>query len=359
MTQPTEIIPAPAPSNQMLASGKNLSISAEHFYEAIAPYTESQQDVLTFWFELARDKGWGLSELAKASGASTTTLTRLFRYKYQGDVDGQIEKLSQARVSFGDAVGNPDFIMTSLSRQMFQVFDKTRALQNVTIMWGSMGIGKSTVIREYTRLNNHGKTFCVRCPGHGCSLYQFVTIVAKAMRISMNKHSVMTMRETIGKYLSKGNRLLIIDELHEIFRTCNGMTIIRICEWLREIQETAGCGLALTGTELLKEEFFHGVHKDVLAQLVDRGTVQIPLGSKPTKGDVLAFMKHYGLDYPDGHPVAFALVNDIIASNGLRKLTLHLRDGMAYAVKKSERYQWDHFVAAHEAIQSLGKKTSR
>ena len=94
----------------------------------------------------------------------------------------------------------------------------------------------------------------------------------------------------------------------------------------------------------------------MLAQLVDRGTVQIPLGSKPTKGDILAFMKHYGLAYPDaGEPVALALVNDIIASNGLRKLTLHLRDGMAYAIKKSERYEWHHFVAAHEAIQSLGK----
>jgi DNA transposition AAA+ family ATPase len=347
----------PAPSNQMLASGKNMGITADKFYEAITPYTESQQDVLAFWFELAKDKGWGLAELAKVSGASTTTLTRLFRCIYEGDVAGQIEKLSQARTSFGDAVDNPDFIMTSLSRQMFQVFDKTRALQNVTLMWGSMGIGKTTIIREYTRLNNHGKTFYVRCPGHGCTLYQFVAIVAKAMRISMNKHTVMTMRDLIGKYLAKGNRLLIIDELHEIFRTCNAMTIIRICEWLREIQETAQCGLALTGTELLKKEFFHGVHKDVLAQLVDRGTVQIPLGSKPTKGDVLAFMKHYGLVYPDAgsDPVALSLVNDIIASNGLRKLTLHLRDGMAYAIKKGERYEWPHFVAAHEAIQSLGK----
>jgi DNA transposition AAA+ family ATPase len=361
MTQPTIIdIPAPQPSAHMLSGGKSMGIDALKFYEATAHYTETQRDVLEFWFELAKDKGWSLSELAKQSGASTTTLTRLFRGIYEGDVAGQIEKLAAARNNFGDAVSNPHFIMTSLARQMFQVFDKTRALQGVTIMWGKMGIGKTTIIKEYTRLNNHGKTYCVRCPGHGCTIYQFVSHVAKAMRIPMGKHSVMTMRDEIAKYLSKGNRLLIVDELHEIFRTCTGPVIIRICEWLREVQEVAGCGLTLSGTELLQKEFFHGVHKDVLAQLVDRGTVQIPLSSKPTKGDILAFMRHYGLEFPgENEPVAASLVNDIITSNGLRKLTLHLRDGMAYATKRSEKYQWDHFVAAHEAIQSLSSRASK
>lgn len=352
----TQLSTPPPPSNQMLASGQRLGIGPELFYDSINVYTESQRDVLSYWFELGKDKNWSLGDMAKQTGASSTTITRLFRGIYAGDVAGQIEKLAQARENFGEAVTNPDFIMTSLARQMFQVFDKTRALQNVTIMWGKMGIGKTTIIKEYTRLHNHGKTYCVRCPGHGCTIYQFVALVSRAMRISMNNHSVLGMRDRIGSYLAKGNRLLIVDELHEIFRTCNPITIIRICEWLREVQEVAGCGLALTGTELLQKEFFNGVHKDVLAQLVDRGTVQIPLGSKPTKGDILAFMKHYGLEYPaEAHPQALGLVNDIIASNGLRKLTLHLRDGKAYAVRKMEPYTWDHFTAAHEAIQSLGK----
>jgi hypothetical protein len=176
------------------------------------------------------------------------------------------------------------------------------------------------------------------------------------MRVSMSNETVMTMREKIGGMLSKGNRILILDELHEIFRTCNAQTIIRICEWLREMQELAQCGLALTGTELLHKEFFHGVHKEVLAQLVDRGTVQIPLNAKPTKSDILAFLKHYGLAYPtEEDAAAAALINDILRSSGLRKLTLHLRDGAAYATKRQETYAWHHFTSAFDAIQSLSK----
>jgi len=357
MTQPTAIIAPPAPSASMLNAGKQLAVTSEKFYDIIeATYSESEREVLAFWFDLAKDRNWGLSELAKQTGASTTTLTRLFRGIYEGSAAAQIEKLALAKANWSEVIGNPDFIRTSLSRKMFEVFDKTRALKNVTIMWGPMGIGKTTVIKEYARIHNHGKTFAVRCPGHGCTTYQFVTHVAKAMRVSTSRETITTMREKIAHMLAKGTRLLIIDELHEIFRTCNADTIVRICEWLREVQETSDCGLALTGTELLHKEFFKGVHKDVLAQLVDRGTVQIPLGAKPTKGDVLGFMKHYGLAYPDDtDPDALAIVEDIIKASGLRKLTLHLRDGAAYANKRQEAYTWDHFTAAFTAIQSLGK----
>ena len=348
----------PAVSNAMLHGGRSLGVSTQDFYDKLELYPEEHRETPSFWFETGRDRNWSLNDLFKQTGVSTTTLTRLFRGMYEGDVPAQISKLAIARTNFNEVVGNPDFILTSLARKMFEAFDKTRALRNVTIMWGPMGIGKTTIINEYKRQHGHGQTFVVRCPGHGCSIYQFITHVAKSMRVSMTRETIMTMRDKIGTMLGKGHRILILDELHEVFRTCNTQTIIRICEWLREVQEIAGCGLALTGTELLHKEFFHGVHKDVLAQLVDRGTVQIPLNAKPTKGDITAFLKHYGLPFPaEREPEAASLLNDIIRSHGLRKLTLHLRDGQAYANRRQETYTWDHFTAAFEAIARMSSQS--
>ena len=353
---PTDPIP-PAATAAMLAANKGFSVSTENLDSAIAGYTPEQQEVLNFWFVLAKDKGWGLADLAKNTGVSTTVLSRVFRGIYNADVSSVIGTLSRAKANISDKVGNPDFIMTALAKRMFQVFDKTRSLQTVTIMWGPKGIGKTTIEKEYVRQNNHGRTFYLRCPSHGCTLYQFVQCVAKALHISGTRHTVMTLREKIGLYLSRGERLLIVDELHDIFLTCRPREVIRICEFLRELYDISQSGLALTGTEVLHKEFFSGDHREVLAQLVDRGTVQIELPGKPTQKDVLAFLAHYELTLPDKGSEADRLLNDIICANGLRKLTLHLRDGKAYAVKLQEPLAWHHFVAAHEAIQSLSKKS--
>ena len=163
--------PRPAATTQMLAAGRHLGISSPEFYDVLEKYTEDRKETLAYWFETGCDRNWGLSELSRQSGVHSTTISRLFRGIYEGDVAAQISKLSTARANLCEAIGNPDFIMTSLAREMFETFDKTRALRNVTIMWGPMGIGKTTIIAEYLRLHGHGQTFVVRSPGHGCTLY--------------------------------------------------------------------------------------------------------------------------------------------------------------------------------------------
>jgi len=154
-----------------------------------------------------------------------------------------------------------------------------------------------------------------------------------------------------------GQRLLIVDELHQAFLTMRGDTAVKCCEFLREIKDESQCGLVLIGTEVLEEHIFRGPHKQALEQLVDRGTIQIPLPPKATQPDIRRFLNAYGLDFPDADtaPAAARILNDIIRSAGLRKLTLHLRDGKAYANKREETYTWEHFTAAFEAIQSLSK----
>lgn len=351
MTHPTQTIAsvstAPREARGFGIATENLDLSS---------YDATQQEVLEFWWHLAKDKGWTLKEFERQTGISTTSLTRVFRGIYGADVSTIITRLSKARENFANSADNPDFIPTSLAKILYTAFDKTRALRNVTILWGIKGIGKTTVMREYTRTHNHGHTFYVRCMGSGCTINQFIRHVADSMHISRSKPTAYELRLAIVSYLKKGGRLLIIDELHEIFLTCANRTIIQICEFLRELADVADCGLALVGTDELYNQFFHGSHKAVLAQLLDRGTVQIQLRPKPTKADIIGFLSHYGLPFPgENQADAAQLLNDIIASNGLRKLTHHLRDGLAYANKREEAYHWGHFVAAHTAIQSLSK----
>lgn len=334
----------------------SLSISAHEFEKTIATaYQPQDQETLRFWFFAAKERGWSLAKLASTTGMHSSSLTRLFRGIYPTDPSELLRRLAQARENFAQAADNPDFIETSLSRRMFALFDKTRALRNVSILWGEMGIGKTACIDEYQRRNNHGRTIVVRFPA-GASFAFFVACVARACGVSTRSQSQFQQREKIYQVLAAGQRLLIIDELHQAFLTTRTDTAVKCCEFLREISDVATCGLALVGTELLKKEIFTGVHKEALRQLVDRGTVQVPLPSKATKKDYAAFLHYYGLDLPaETDEAAASIFDDIVRSSGLRKLTMHLRDGAAYASRKQEPYTWEHFISAFQAIQSLAK----
>jgi DNA transposition AAA+ family ATPase len=347
---------APAsPDQNNPANTGSYGIATQDAERVFNGYPSSAREVIRFWFFLGKERSWSLTKLAEVTGVSTTVLSRLFRGVYPAGLDSVVATLAKARDQFSEAVSNPDFIETSLYKRMAAVYDKTRTMRNVSMMWGEIGIGKTECTEEYHRRNNHGFTQLVRFPA-GATFAYFVAHVARAVGVSTRSQSQFLQRDKIIQTLAAGRRLLIVDEFHQAFLTTRNDTAVRCCEFLREIADVAKAGLALIGSNALPEHVFRGPHKAALAQLVDRGTVQIPLPAKPTKADIRAFLRNYGLALPgDSEPEAAAILSDILASTGLRKLTLHLRDGAAYAARLSEPYSWSHFLSAFEALASLAK----
>jgi DNA transposition AAA+ family ATPase len=335
----------------------NYNIAPDQFEKVIAGLNQTQQETLRFWYFVGKERGWSLTRLAKACGASSTTLSRVFRGDYGADLATLCAALAKARNNFAESVDNPAFIVTSLAKRFFRICDRTRALRTVTIIWGAMGIGKTTVAEEYKRLNNHGRTVYYRC-APGLTFVQFILQVAAAAGIASKKQTHLGLRDKLFTVLAAGNRLLIVDELHQIFlrRERNDTTAVLQCEFLREIYDRSNCGLVLMGTKALAKHLID--QKDTLAQLLDRGTMQIHLPDKPSAEDVKAFILNYGLPALDARqPEAAAIVSDILKVSGLRMLTLRLRDGAASAANAAEPYTWSHFIAAFKAISTLGTAT--
>ncbi len=336
----------------------NYNVAPDQFEKVIADLNQAQQEPLRFWYFLGKDRGWSLNKLAKACGVSSTTLSRVFRGDYGADVASLCAVLAKARDNFAESVDNPAFIVTSLAKRFFRICDRTRSLRTVTLIWGQMGIGKTTVAEEYKRINNHGRTVYYRC-APGLTFVQFVLQLAAAAGINGKRQTHLVLREKLIAVLSAGNRLLIVDELHQIFlrRMHNDITAVLQCEFLREIYDRANCGLVLMGTKALEKHLID--QKETLAQLLDRGTMQINLPEKPSPADVKAFISHYGLpDLDERQPEAAAIVADILKAAGLRMLTLRLRDGAATAAKAAETYTWSHFISAFKAISTLGAKSA-
>ncbi len=347
-----------APALTSVYHNANYNVAPDQFEKVIAGLNEPQQETLRFWYFLGKDRGWSLTKLAKICGTSSATLSRVFRGDYGADVATLCAALAKARDNFAESVNNPDFIPTSLANRVFRICDRTRALSTVTIMWGVMGIGKTTVLQEYKRQNNHGRTVYLRC-SPGMTFVQFVTSLASAAGVASKKQTHLRMREKLFTVLGAGNRLLIVDELHQLFlrRSQNDITPVLQCEFLREIYDRANCGEVLVGTKALERHLID--QKEALAQLLDRGTMQISLPEKPSAKDVKAFISNYGLpELDERQPEASAIVSDILKSSGLRMLTLRLRDGATTAAKAAETYTWSHFISAFKAISTLGAKSA-
>lgn len=335
----------------------NYNIAPDQFETVITKLPHHQQDVIRWWYFLGKDRGWPLSQLAKACGSSSTTLSRVFRGEYGAELDNLCKSLTKARESFHETVDNPEFIMTSLAKEMFAINDRVRALRTVAILYGAMGIGKTTVQEEYKFRHNHGRTIYYRCEP-GMTLVQFISSFAGACGINFkSKQTQLRIREKLYTLLAAGQRLVIIDELHQLFLRRPGadLTPVLQCEFLRTIYDKSKCGMVLIGTHALEGYMID--QKKVLAQLLDRGTMPIQLPDKPTAEDARAFVKHFGLPaLTSSEPEAGSIIKDILTSSGLRKLTLHLRDGAATAAKRGEKYTWSHFCTAFEDLQSLGKR---
>lgn len=336
-------------------TGLNYSVSSDNFEKVISGLSDDQADILRWWYFHGKEEGLSLTRLAALAGVSSSALSLVFRGAYGAKLDQICLTLRKARDTMKEKVGNPDFIMTSLAKRLFVIFDRARALQTVAICWGAMGIGKTAVAEEYRDRNNHGRTIYLRC-GSGMAFGQFINHLARALNVTTKNTGHHEIREKIFRVLRAGQRLLVIDEMHQIFLTTRTDTAVKIAEFLRECYDVSKCGLVLIGTEVLKQEVFNGPHKEALRQLVDRGTLQVSLPAKPSKQDVAAFIGHYGLAEPGtDEDEARVILTDIITQAGLRKLTLHLRDGAAAAAKAGEPYAWSHFVRAFRAIAALAK----
>lgn len=194
----------------------NYNVAPDAFEKVIRNLPEEQQDVVRHWYFLGKENAWPLSRLAKATGLSTTTLSRVFSGTYGAELSSVCATLQQARASYVETVENPDFILTSLARKVWRICDRTRSLRTVTLMWGVMGIGKTTIAEEYKLRNNHGRTIYYRC-SPGLTFVQFVTELARAAGIASNRRQThLRLREKLFTVLAAGNRLLIVDELHQL-----------------------------------------------------------------------------------------------------------------------------------------------
>jgi DNA transposition AAA+ family ATPase len=319
----------------------------------LAEYDESTRDNLKWLAEQIIDNDWSFSTAAAHSGLAASTLSRVFKGSYGARLERFGERLAQYRALVEDRAGvaNPDFCETRAAKDLFAVCRNTAAARTVSLVYGPMGWGKTTILSEFARRNNHGRTIYLRCPA-ALPLNGFLRHFVSTLGRSPNLGGLMDYREAIFRKLQGRATLLIVDELHEPFLTSRQDTCVRICEFLREIHDVCRIGLVLCGTDALPDEMRNGKFAKGLQQLIDRGNLEYVIPKRLTDADKRMFFRHYGLpDAPTAE--AASIIRDTLKIHSLRRLIFLLQDGGRLAAHRGEPYHWSHFVTAHNILVEL------
>lgn len=258
-------------------------------------------------------------------------------------------------------LSSDDFVVTPTAKQVFLACSLARKRRKPVILAGPSQIGKTEALRFDRAQNNHGKTFMAEldaASGHG----GMVRSLAKAVGLS-DKRNTPDLIAAIRRILVVPETVLIIDEMHLLKHTYRLNSFFACVETIRRTWDFCQCGMVLSWTNLADLE---NASQDELVQAWRRSIYKVVLPDMPTKGDIGAFLKHYGLEFPAADLVVtvpgkkpvdekpYEVLRQVAARDGIGAINERLIQAKLSAEEDGKRQiSWVHFLDAHLKIEKL------
>lgn len=362
----------------------SINISGNIVTTSTAHLPEDQKLLVRWLFSWAMDNKLTWGQLEAKAGIDRSTLHRVFKGKYLyptrsfkgGEqivhpkaglpirLDGICLKIAKlkGRTEKVETKLSVGFLETSTWRTMEWACGQAAKKNKPVFVYSDAQIGKTEAAREYAHQHNSGITTYIRIPPTGGvrSL-----LVAFAVALHLNpKRPYDELRQDIIEALDK-SKLLILDEIHEIFITSSGKTAIRLLEEIRYIWDQTHCGMVLIGTNVFRDSFEEAEFKKFLSQWKRRGLYEINLPAITPDADLAIALASYGLPFTpvDDKPFKLALPEikganleqDVrqLTKDGFGQIMTRLEDGKGVAEKAGHAYSWADFITARNIVRKM------
>ena len=352
--------------------GDKVCLSTEHLNE--------DQKLLVRWLHShARNNNWDWSRLAEETKIDKTAAYRMFTDTYRYPeweystvvedgkkvrkqfphprsrqriaLDGLCEKIARYKslVDQRQSVFSAGFVQTSVWQKVEWVCRQALKRQKIGLIYGESQIGKTTCLKEFARLNNHGQTIYFEVPPTG-GVHTMIKALARALHVSTNQpHDKLL--ELVMNALD-GSKLLLVDEVHRIFSTFQKASVMRCLDTLRYIHDNTGCGMILSGTNAFRTALNEGEFFQYLKQLQRRSLYPVQLPMSPPREDLDKICAAYGLSPARGEAEETLLF--LAKRDGFGMVCTRLTDAHELATKARQPLDWKHFLKAYHIIRKLG-----
>lgn len=221
-----------------------------------------------------------IASVAAAINVSRTALSSWKSGNYNGDVDRITDAvrgfLDTARGRADRPVIGVEYRDTSVGRNVLDVCRFAHQHQDIGVVYGAAGMGKTMALREYKR-QHQGEVIYMRCDP-SCTAPQ--TLVERVMMevtkdVTDNRLAVLLQR--CYRELAGTGRLLILDEAQYLS--------VRSLETVRSIHDMTDIGVVLCGNDQVYQRI-RGEGRAVFAQLFSRVGIRRHINLTATREDV-------------------------------------------------------------------------
>ncbi len=225
---------------------------------------------------LMDSKGYQQKQVAQLLGVSVATVSLYLKGEYNGNVAEMDRKVSELierdKAKVVEAKYNAAFVPTLAARRGMEVMAFAHVEGEINVIYGSAGLGKTQMLKEYARRNSSAVLIEV---DPSCTPKVLLRKVAEA--VGANARGVNNeLLDSIVSKLKGSERLLMIDEA-ELLST-------RSLEFIRRIHDLTGVGVVLAGMPRLLINL-KGKNNE-LAQLYSRVGFACDLGNALSEEDL-------------------------------------------------------------------------
>lgn len=225
---------------------------------------------------LMDSKGYQQKQVAQLLGVSVATVSLYLKGEYNGnvaDIDRKVDELIERdKAKVVEAKYNAAFVPTLAARRGMEVMAFAHVEGEINVIYGSAGLGKTQMLKEYARRNSSAVLIEV---DPSCTPKVLLRKIAEA--VGANARGVNNeLLDSIVSKLKGSERLLMIDEA-ELLST-------RSLEFIRRIHDLTGVGVVLAGMPRLLINL-KGKNNE-LAQLYSRVGFACDLGNALSEEDL-------------------------------------------------------------------------
>ncbi len=236
-----------------------------------------------------RETGKSQSEIAKAIGFSSATMTGFIRNNYQGDmveVANRIQDYLMRETQRAISPKSPEWAPTSFAKHALTVLSFAHVNRDMGMIHGDAGVGKTMTIEHYAA--EHRNVIVVTAGVDLCS----PKAVMEELLNQLGKDyggSFSSMSRQVIQLLKGSDKLIVIDEANHLN--------FRAREAIRKIHDQTGVGIVYCGSHDLYAQL-HGKRDIIYAQLLSRIGVRRGLNRNDLSiNDIsLVFEQHGKLD---------------------------------------------------------------